>query len=153
MFFRAPSDKECVDSITSLVYVSSARRLLSDIELMDIVEKSRTANQTRNITGVLFHKEGSFMQALEGPEGEVLSLMERIKADPRHTGTLVLLTRKIEKRDFPDWSMGFPDLNTLSPKEKQMFEPYLSAALASDLAGNYVPATLKLLRFFKESMR
>jgi hypothetical protein len=32
--------------------------------------------------------------------------LERIRADRRHTGALLLLREPIEHRSFPDWTMG-----------------------------------------------
>ena len=137
----------------SLVYVSSAAKLLSQAELLEIVQKARDFNASHGITGMLLHKDGNFMQALEGPRVEVLKLMEKIQHDSRHTGILRLLMRPVKERQFEDWSMGFRDLNTLSSAEMEAFRPYLSASLADEKFLDEPAAAYKLLRFFRESLR
>ncbi len=54
----------------------------------------------------MLHKDGNFMQALEGDEGAVRGLYEKIAADPRHGGEITLQEGFAEGRQFPDWSMG-----------------------------------------------
>ena len=51
------------------------------------------------------------MQALEGEETVVAKLAEKISHDPRHASYFVCSRQQIDKRQFPDWSMGFTDLD------------------------------------------
>jgi hypothetical protein len=89
------------------VYVSSAVEIFSSQDLDHLLAKSRANNRERDITGMLLYSDGNFMQFLEGPEPEVLKLMEIVKADPRHRGLMVLLEEDQPERQFAHWSMGF----------------------------------------------
>jgi hypothetical protein len=95
-----------------LIYVSSAVRPLSQLELLDILEVSRTKNEEAEITGLLLYKDGNFMQFLEGPRENVCSLMEKIKKDPRHRGVITLLQQEQRGREFSNWSMGFKEIES-----------------------------------------
>ena len=68
-----------------LVYVSSAVKLFSDEELVQLLEASRENNSKIGVTGMLLYKEGNFMQLIEGPEESVRSLHAKISIDPRHS--------------------------------------------------------------------
>jgi hypothetical protein len=140
------------EPLVSLVYVSSAVTQSSQTELLAIVQKARDFNTAHGITGMLLHKDGNFMQVLEGPRAEVLKLMEKIRQDSRHTSVLRLLMEPVNERQFKDWSMGFRDLYTLSSKEMEIFRPYLSAASADEKFLDE-PAAYKLLRYFRENLR
>jgi hypothetical protein len=94
-----------------LVYVSTARHLMNEAELMAILETSRTRNTANHITGMLLYKDGSFMQVLEGKESAVEQTYARIEKDPRHSGIILLRKGKTERRSFPGWSMGFRSVN------------------------------------------
>lgn len=96
------------------IYVSSATRLMSDAELMDILEKSRANNSALGITGILVYKGGNILQVLEGEEETVLKLASRIQMDPRHKGMITLVQEDIPEREFPDWAMAFRNLELIA---------------------------------------
>src|SRR4028118_630971 len=95
-----------------LVYVSSATRPFSGEDLRVLLETCRKNNAELGITGMLLYKDGNFMQVLEGDEEAVRGLHARIAADPRHRAEITLQEGFAEWRQFPDWSMGFRDLNS-----------------------------------------
>ncbi|SIO48505.1 Sensors of blue-light using FAD [Rhodovulum sp. ES.010] len=96
-----------------IVYVSQADAELTQQDLEDILEESRSYNPRHGITGILLFAEregryrGSFMQLIEGEEAELETLRKRIFSDPRHHTKVVLERGRKEARDFPDWSMAF----------------------------------------------
>ncbi len=92
-----------------LVYVSTEAQPFSTDDLVRLLEKSRENNARLHVTGMLLYQDGLFMQALEGDEETVRALADRIAADPRHAGVMILHAAESAKRDFPDWSMGFRD--------------------------------------------
>ena len=100
-----------------LIYVSQAARPLSESELAEILKKSRDYNSRDGITGLLIYKltpsasRANFMQLLEGEKGEVVRAFDRIKADRRHHTKIVLEEGEIAVRNFPDWSMGFRNID------------------------------------------
>ena len=108
-----------------LVYTSSAINRLSENELLDLLEVSRANNVSNDITGMLLYCDRLFIQALEGPEENVHAIFAKITKDPRHSMINVLIDRKLEKRCFPDWSMGFRSYKTDELREVPGFTAIL----------------------------
>lgn len=96
-----------VGEFVELVYVSTAKNLLHDRELVDILESSRANNARDGIGGMLVYHDGSFLQILEGPPPAVDAAYIRIKGDPRHSNLIPLRRRTVVERSFGEWSMGF----------------------------------------------
>lgn len=101
-----------VTHLFSLLYASSATEPLSQQQMTQLLACSREANAKLKITGMLLYKGGNFMQVLEGPEDRVLHLYARIVEDRRHHSVITLLQEKVAKREFPQWSMGFDNLDS-----------------------------------------
>ena len=95
----------------SLVYASTATNAFSSNELLEWVQPFREKNVRLGITGLLLYKHGSFMQALEGEEEAVRALYAAIRVDQNHHHVLTLVAMPIAARQFPDWSMGFKNLD------------------------------------------
>ena len=138
--------------LVSLIYVSSAVELFSPAELLALLETSRRNNTPVGITGLLLYKDGNFMQVIEGEAAEIHRLHDRISRDPRHTGLITLTERRIEQRQFSDWSMGFknlcdPDVRTVPGYNEFLNTPLTSAAFTSQ------PSRVeRLLHTFKQRM-
>jgi hypothetical protein len=79
-------------SIFFLIYVSSALKLMGELELLSLLELSRAKNVRLNITGLLLYKEGNFMQMLEGEKDTVLNLYAAIQKDVRHHNVITVMT-------------------------------------------------------------
>lgn len=79
----------------------------SEAEIGAILAVSRRNNARDDLTGGLLFSEGCFAQVLEGPMWAVTETFERIQGDERHKEVTVLQAREVNKRDFPNWSMGF----------------------------------------------
>ena len=94
-----------------IAYVSSTRGLLTAAGIAELLVGSRERNLARQITGMLLYKGGNVLQVIEGEEPQISSLFRSISKDPRHTGVIRLYQKNIESRDFPDWTMGFHDLD------------------------------------------
>ncbi|WP_235522587.1 MULTISPECIES: BLUF domain-containing protein [unclassified Plantibacter] len=95
------------DQMLSLVYASTATQPFSDEDLTALLATSRENNARSGLTGMLVHRDGRFLQVLEGPEAAVRGLMDTLSADPRHTGIRVMFEEPIRERQFADWTMGF----------------------------------------------
>jgi len=93
--------------LQSLVYMSSATAPFDDDALEAVLEHARTRNTEDGLTGLLVHREGRFMQLLEGPYDAVLSTYQRILADDRHDTVVLLAEESIHTRRFPEWSMAY----------------------------------------------
>jgi len=110
----------------SLAYVSTATRPMTPDDLRGILETSRTNNRTRDVTGMLLYKGQTFLQFLEGPEPAVRERYDRIGQDPRHTGVVAVSERRIEHREFSEWTMGFEDLDAIDAVKLRGFTPLLA---------------------------
>lgn len=110
------------ESLIQLIYVSSALNLMTESELLELLEEARVANEQHQITGMLVYQDGSVMQVLEGAEADVTRLYDNIQKDPRHTGIITLLQEPIEIRSFPEWSMAY---RKVSADEVEGFSRFL----------------------------
>lgn len=95
--------------LARIVYVSESVRVFERHEIDAIAAEARSFNQLRKITGLLVHNGGHFVQILEGPPLEVVTLFERIKLDMRHKRVEQLLFTHVKKRMFWHWAMGLID--------------------------------------------
>ncbi len=98
----------------SLTYISSVTRTPSRADLEELMTTSRRHNAAADLSGMLLHADGHFMQTLEGDRRTVLELMERIEVDERHRDVVIALEGEVEERAFPGWSMG---CRSLSPRQ------------------------------------
>jgi hypothetical protein len=96
-----------IDSLIQILYAS--RMTGTDVSSMrTIVTASRRSNPQRGITGALLFDGECFAQLLEGPRTEVLDLMERIEADPRHEDLTILFGGPCAAgRSMPAWRSGY----------------------------------------------
>jgi hypothetical protein len=94
-----------------LGYVSTQTRPLSRDEILAMLTHVREHNHACGVTGVLLHREGSFFQVLEGVEEDVRNIFARVTHDTRHERIEVPFEESIEEREFPDWRMGFVELD------------------------------------------
>lgn len=93
--------------IYRLVYASSAAKGITQSDLREIAKTSESMNKSYGITGMLLWYEGNIMQVLEGDSEAVLKLYSNIRNDVRNSGCYVLYSGHFEKREFPNWSMGY----------------------------------------------
>ena len=134
-------------------YVSSAVTLFSRDDLAELLGACRLANERRAVTGMLLYKDGNFMQTVEGPEGAIVELRDRLQADERHTGILILLSGTREKRVFDGWSMGFKNLGDADLTVTPGYSEFLDAPLTAAEFGENPAASQRLLLSFKRKMR
>ena len=97
-------------SLFQLVYISEAVEDLSYSDLENILKTARLKNLALNITGILIHREGFFIQLLEGPKDHVKEVMSKIIKDRRHKNLRIIHEwDQVQNRFFTDWSMSFLD--------------------------------------------
>ena len=99
------------DRLFHLGYVSTETGDLGSSGMVELLKEARLTNTSRNITGLLLHRGRSFYQVLEGSEDVVRETFEGIEKDERHTAIDVLFEGAVEEREFPDWQMGFLNLD------------------------------------------
>ena len=139
-------------SLFSLVYVSSAKELLSPADLSALLQTSRRNNQREGVTGMLLYKGGNFMQALEGEPEAIHRLHERILKDRRHHGLLTLLEKPIKERQFTQWSMGFSNLGDPLLRGLPGYSDFLDVPLSAEALAADPSRAQKLLQLFRTRM-
>lgn len=137
----------------NLVYASSAASPMPTEELAALLRQSQRNNASTAVTGMLVHRDGSFLQVLEGEESAVASLYETILGDARHTGALRLLVERVASRNFPAWTMGFRDLGLLPEHERAAASPFLGERFSPLYFGENPAKAQKLLLSFRKTMR
>ncbi len=108
-----------------LVYVSTATHPMGDQDLADLLAQSRERNERNDVTGMLLYKDRRFIQLLEGHEENVQKIFDSIRKDERHTDVELLWLRYVQYRDFPDWTMGFRNVDKLDPETLRGYSPFL----------------------------
>jgi hypothetical protein len=91
---------------------------MTEDDLIFLMNQSRDWNQGHALTGMLLYLEGKFLsdvegrfiQVLEGSEGDVKEIFEKVKQDERHHSLIVLKQSSITARSFKTWTMGFKSI-------------------------------------------
>ncbi|SOC87289.1 Sensors of blue-light using FAD [Curtobacterium sp. 314Chir4.1] len=130
--------------LQSLVYMSSAAEPFDDDALEGVLEHARSRNTADGLTGLLVHRNGRFMQLLEGPYDAVLSTYQRILADDRHDDVRLLAEESIHTRRFPEWSMAY-DRDTDGAAVPEGFSDFLETGDRSADSSR----SRELLRWFR----
>ena len=109
-----------------LAYVSSEKQAFSQADLIELLHEARAINETRDVTGLLLYKEDAFFQILEGSEEAVMTTFRSIEADDRHHQIEVLMREPCSEREYPDWRMGFANLNGVDLSLLQGYSDFLN---------------------------
>ena len=131
-----------------LIYTSTATNWPGESELVKLLEQARSRNLERRITGMLLYSNQTYLQVLEGEEQDVHRLYEAISNDPRNEGHAVLLEKEIFSRSFPDWSMGFENLENSSGDDIPGFVEVFGGKLDRTIAVNNKTNAIRLLMSF-----
>ena len=134
----------------SKVYISSAKLMLQERDIISIVKAAQIKNQSMGITGILLFNSGNFMQLIEGAEANVAELYEKIKNDNRHTDVTQLLEEEISHRNFDNWFMGYKDLATLNRVDQDILSPFLNEEPNFSIYKNNSYRALEFLEMFKK---
>ncbi len=128
-----------------LLYISTAVPS-AVLDVTGILATSLRNNRREGVTGLLWTDERRFLQVLEGDDGAVQGVFDRIRADPRHRGIVVLQDRTIAERQFGAWEMARrgpldtadafdarmrKHLDTASPAVRGTFEGLIAARRAA----------------------
>ncbi|PPF17518.1 MULTISPECIES: BLUF domain-containing protein [unclassified Rathayibacter] len=132
--------------VFTVVYVSTLDRDLGSGEIRRLLETSRRNNVEHGVSGMLVFRGRRVMQLLEGEESDVRSLYARILADPRHEGVVTVWTSVHEQRRFPDWSMGFDELDLPVERPASWPEPDLPEQSIDAVADDYLRRRSEALR-------
>ncbi len=112
----------------SLVYRSVAMPEFTLDQIQEMLIKAQENNRTLRITGCLLYHQGEFIQYLEGNQYRVLTLFDKIKADPRHKIVELLSYEERDDRVFSSWDMAYENFygeNAQITHLKLLVEEYL----------------------------
>lgn len=104
--------------------IYTSRSLLQPHEDYDLIEQCVRRNAELGVTGVLMRHEQHYIQILEGHRADVLTLVEKIKRDKRHTDFLLVRADVCQDRIFEGWHMGSV---AVSPVEYKMWQATFEA--------------------------
>ena len=136
-------------SLYTLIYTSKAIKPFSIDELDHLLERARLFNQGHEITGMLVHLSGFFIQALEGPERLVSGLFSgRISNDSRHNQLEVVAKGPIQERKFGEWRMAFNNLDCLEERPEG-FSEYLEKGFTTEFSSKNSAVAAAVLNNFK----
>lgn len=96
---------------STLIYTSRATTPVTMHSLEELAEKAARKNALVGVTGLLLYGSGNYFQVLEGSQGTLKMLYERIGKDRRHTGCQLLFEHDRPARLFPSWNMGQMNLD------------------------------------------
>jgi len=91
-----------------------------------------------------------YMQVLEGSFEDVHEIYDSILKDSRNNGNVILLEEEIEQRDFPNWSMGFQNLEASEPEDVPGFIDIFNGKLDKEVALKNTAKAVKLLINFSK---
>jgi len=131
-----------------LIYISSATSWPNERDLKELLAQSRERNLKQNITGMLLYDNATYMQVLEGSADDVHDIYNSILKDPRNNSNVTLFDEEISQRAFPDWSMGFKNLESCAPEELAGFQDIFNGKLDKALAVKNTSKALNLLMGF-----
>ncbi len=121
------------------VYISTAPGLSED-QVQEIVESASRNNAAQGVGGFLLYNGRNFLQLLEGEGSQLMLLMSRIMADPRHTGVLKLEDIAVESPVFESWAMRRIKFGDTLGERRRILE--------EQLPGGLHPQVLRLVRNF-----
>ena len=141
------------EQLVCAVYVSSAHKLLDDVELLELLRVARQNNERSGITGMLLYRDGNFLQVLEGPSPAVDELIDKIKRDTRHHGVILMSRRGVQERQFAEWQMAFRNMSK-SHLAESGYSPFLEPTFEDEEeTGEASQLVFRLLRRFKDVVR
>ena len=134
--------------LTQIIYTSTLRS--TDPQVVNsILECSRRNNLRDAITGVLFQSGQRLVHVLEGPSSLLDRTYGRIASDTRHIHLTFIGRKKITKREFLAWDLGYtlitPESADASFSKHALFK--VGAHMVDDRASHAIACeVLKSLR-------
>lgn len=98
-------------ALRRIVYTSKASVQFSKRSLLDLLHESRAFNSIDDISGVLMHSKGYFLQIIEGESEALDDLFARLLRDTRHNEVKIIRDSSADERLFSNWSMGCADFD------------------------------------------
>jgi len=134
-----------------LIYVSTAISPRTLEDHAKLLATARSRNKRSNVTGMLLYRDGHYMQVLEGNEKDVMEVFADIKNDIRHHSIDVLRSEYLQYRNFPEWTMGFTDIDALDAAAVPGFTRFLEHDFDSAYFSEDSVEAHAMLMAFKDS--
>ena len=96
-----------MEHLTAVMYRSQSLQPMDPGQLDRLLTASRAYNAMVNVSGVLLHDRGTFLQYFEGPAEAVEQVYARIRHSRLHGQMVQLMFGAVSKRQFASWHMGF----------------------------------------------
>lgn len=104
-------------ALVRLIYSSRKADGVDVPDLLRLLDKSTANNERDDITGLLYFTNNTFLQVLEEDVLPVNQLYRKIIIDMRHKEMNLIDYSFCIEREFPDWAMGFIELDATSIKK------------------------------------
>ena len=99
---------------------------------------------------MLLYGSGTFLQVLEGNEKVVDELIDQIRKDPRHTNLQILSRKAIQRRQYPDWSMGFKRVSDKELQNVDALRDYGEIDFSPDYLAQHSEVVQSLMNHFRK---
>ena len=136
-------------SLRRIIYTSQASALFNKRDLLDLLHDARAYNAIDNITGLLMHSNGYFLQIIEGDSDAIENLYNRIVLDTRHFNVKLVQDSIIKNRLFSNWSMGCADFDK---PELSLIPGIMTDLSNSDVIENLISHLPELASFLLEKI-
>lgn len=131
-------------SITSLIYVSTARPGLDQSDVLAIRAAAQRNNQRSGVTGLILFNGFNFMQCIEGERSAARDCLHRIERDDRHSGMTIVSNEERSSRQFAEWRMAGQYLPLQSDQEKTDLVDLLLRESVADATRNLFQSFLSI---------
>ena len=138
-----------MNTLFRMAYISAASKPIRRAGLRGLLKQANELNAKAGATGMLLHKDGRFMQILEGPKAAVKAIFGRISRDSRHHGIIVLIKETAEERHFAGSPMAFRDLDSPEQRAVPGYSEFLNTPLTGREFASRPSHCEKLLLLFK----
>lgn len=98
----------------SLTFFSTATAAMTEDGFAALERECAEHESHVGVTGMLLHKNGDFLQIIEGSHSVIRDMYARISADRRHTNIRNISERTIQSREFDGSAVGFKNLDGLA---------------------------------------
>lgn len=110
--------------IRQILYISFSETQTKE-DIFDILNQSRSNNQTLGLTGMLLYSDGIYCQLIEGESENIDFIIDRIFKDNRHSNISIVSDQHVNHRLFEDWEMAFKSLEDGQQPDIEGWSDYL----------------------------
>jgi uncharacterized membrane protein (DUF373 family) len=135
------------------IYISTPTRPMTTDDLMDILNNARLNNVRMGVSGMLLYTGSEFIQILEGEDKVIEELLDTIKRDPRHRDFRIVDKKKITKREYAEWTMGFKRIDKDELRDLPGLNKFFETDLSGSIDKNKLDLINSLLNHFRNEVK